>query len=63
MEGLSLFVAQALALNGIDLTVIGRHPEKLENFSHFAKQRHRAKRKAMNWWSTPQDPLPGWRTL
>ena len=34
---LSLFVAQALALNGIDLTVIGRHPEKLENFSHFAK--------------------------
>ena len=34
---LALFVAQALALNGIDLTVIGRHPEKLENFSHFAR--------------------------
>ena len=34
---LALFVAQALALNGIDLTVIGRHPEKLETFSRFAK--------------------------
>lgn len=33
---LALFVTQALSLNGIDLTVIGRHPEKLENFKEFA---------------------------
>lgn len=34
---LALFIAQALSLNGVDLTVIGRHPEKLENFKSFAK--------------------------
>lgn len=34
---LALLTAQVLALTGIDLTVIGRHPEKLELFRPFAK--------------------------
>lgn len=34
---LALFVAQVLALTGVDLTVIGKHPEKLEFFRPFAK--------------------------
>ena len=34
---LALLVAQVLALTGIDLTVIGRHEDKLERFRSFAK--------------------------
>lgn len=34
---LALLTAQVLALTGIDLTVIGKHPEKLELFKPFAK--------------------------
>ena len=34
---LALFVAQVLAQTGIDLTVIGKHEEKLELFKSFAK--------------------------
>lgn len=34
---LALMTAQVLALTGVDLTVIGRHPEKLELFQPFAK--------------------------
>lgn len=34
---LSYMIAQVLALSGIDVTVIGRHPEKLEKFQAFAK--------------------------
>lgn len=34
---LALLVAQVLALTGIDLTVIGKHEEKLELFKPFAK--------------------------
>ncbi len=34
---LALLAAQVLALTGIDLTVIGKHPEKLELFKPFAK--------------------------
>lgn len=34
---LALMTAQVLALTGVDLTVIGRHPEKLELFKPFAK--------------------------
>ena len=34
---LSLMIAQVLNLTGTDLTVIGKHPEKLEKFSPFAK--------------------------
>ena len=34
---LSLMITQVLNLTGTDLTVIGKHPEKLEKFSHFAK--------------------------
>ncbi len=34
---LALMTAQVLALTGVDLTVIGRHPEKLEAFREFAK--------------------------
>ena len=34
---LALLTAQVLALTGVDLTVIGRHPEKLELFRPFAK--------------------------
>ncbi len=34
---LSLMIAQVLNLTGTDLTVIGRHPEKLEKFAGFAK--------------------------
>lgn len=34
---LALMTAQVLALTGVDLTVIGRHPEKLEIFKPFAK--------------------------
>lgn len=34
---LALMVAQVLALTGVDLTVIGRHEEKLENFKRFAR--------------------------
>ena len=34
---LALLTAQVLALTGVDLTVIGRHPEKLEFFRPFAK--------------------------
>ena len=34
---LGFMIAQVLAQTGIDLTVIGRHPEKLEVFSSFAK--------------------------
>lgn len=33
---LALFITQALSLHGIDLTVIGRHPDKLEQFKEFA---------------------------
>lgn len=34
---LSLMIAQVLSLTGTDLTVIGKHPEKLEKFRPFAK--------------------------
>ncbi len=34
---LSFLVAQVLALNGAQVTVLGRHPEKLELFRDFAK--------------------------
>ena len=34
---LALMTAQVLALTGVDLTVVGRHPEKLELFKPFAK--------------------------
>ena len=34
---LAYMIAQVLALNGISLTVIGKHPEKLELFADFAK--------------------------
>ncbi len=34
---LSLMIAQVLSLTGTDLTVIGKHPEKLEQFMPFAK--------------------------
>ena len=34
---LALLTAQVLALTGVDLTVIGRHPEKLELFRPFAR--------------------------
>ena len=34
---LSLMITQVLNLTGTDLTVIGKHPEKLEKFSPFAK--------------------------
>lgn len=34
---LSYMIAQVLALSGIDVTVIGRHKEKLEKFKAFAK--------------------------
>lgn len=34
---LALLVAQVLSLTGVDLTVIGKHPEKLELFKPFAK--------------------------
>ncbi len=34
---LSYMIAQVLALSGIDLTVIGKHPEKLDLFKPFAK--------------------------
>lgn len=34
---LALLVAQVLALTGIDLTVIGKHEDKLERFRSFAK--------------------------
>ncbi|MCR4589411.1 MAG: alcohol dehydrogenase catalytic domain-containing protein [Lachnospiraceae bacterium] len=34
---LSYMVAQVLALTGIDLTVIGKHPDKLKMFESFAK--------------------------
>ena len=34
---LSLMIGQVLSLTGTDLTVIGKHPEKLELFSPFAK--------------------------
>lgn len=34
---LALMVTQVLRLNGADVTVVGKHPEKLELFSAFAK--------------------------
>ena len=34
---LAYMIAQVLALNGISMTVIGKHPEKLSMFSGFAK--------------------------
>lgn len=34
---LAFMIAQVLALTGIDLTVIGKHPEKLKMFEPFAK--------------------------
>ena len=34
---LAYMIAQVLALTGIDLTVIGKHPEKLQMFEPFAK--------------------------
>lgn len=39
---LSLMIAQVLNLTGTDLTVIGKHPEKLEKFASFAKVRTEA---------------------
>lgn len=45
---LALLTAQVLALTGIDLTVIGRHPEKLELFRPLPKQPSAEKKKAMN---------------
>jgi len=34
---LALMTAQVLSLSGVDLTVIGKHPEKLERFRPYAK--------------------------
>lgn len=34
---LSFMIAQAVSLLGVDLTTVGRHPEKLEGFSSFSK--------------------------
>lgn len=34
---LSFMIAQAVSLLGVDLTIVGRHPEKLDSFAAFAK--------------------------
>ena len=38
---LALMIAQVVSLYGVDLTIIGRYPEKLELFEHLGRTSHR----------------------
>lgn len=46
---LALMTAQVLALTGIELTVIGKHPEKLEAFRSFAKVTDRGEKEGYEY--------------